>query len=125
MIVRPRPTGFGLLFILRGSTMPMIAPRVLVIVVLPAGVVWLHAVAPQHLRDVTAAPFTSLGLGEELEEPFGLSQNALPLGVMVRGIEIAVETRCGMRYCRLRCCRWGLCSSRCMGMARTGGTSPS
>ena len=62
MIVRPRPTAFGLLFILRGSILPMIAPRVLLIVLLSAGVVWLHAVQPQHLRDITPAPFTLLGL---------------------------------------------------------------
>jgi len=62
MIVRPRPTAFGLLFILRGSILPTVAPRVLVIVALSAGVVALHAVAPRHLQDVTAAPFTLLGL---------------------------------------------------------------
>jgi ion channel-forming bestrophin family protein len=62
MIVRPRPTAFGLLFILRGSILPTVTPRVFVIVALSAGVVWLHAVAPQHLRDVTPAPFTLLGL---------------------------------------------------------------
>jgi putative membrane protein len=62
MIVRPRPTAFSLLFILRGSILPIVAPRILVIVVLSAGVVALHAVAPRHLQDVTAAPFTLLGL---------------------------------------------------------------
>jgi len=62
MIVRPRPTAFGLLFILRGSILPMIAPRLLAVLFVSAGVVWLHRAAPHYLRDVTAAPFTLLGL---------------------------------------------------------------
>jgi putative membrane protein len=62
MIVRPKPTVLGLLFILRGSVIPTIAPRVLVVTLLSAGVVWLHQIAPAQLRDVTAAPFTLLGL---------------------------------------------------------------
>jgi len=62
MIVRPRPTAFGLLFILRGSILPMIAPRLLIVLLVSAGVVWLHRAAPHYLRDVTAAPFTLLGL---------------------------------------------------------------
>jgi putative membrane protein len=62
MIVRRRPTSFGLLFILRGSILPMIAPRLLAVVVVSAGVAWLHHAAPQHLHDVTPAPFTLLGL---------------------------------------------------------------
>jgi len=62
MIVRPRPTAFSLLFILRGSILPMIAPRVLGVMALSAAVTVLHYVAPQYLRDVTPAPFTLLGL---------------------------------------------------------------
>lgn len=62
MIVRPRPTAFSLLFILRGSILPMIAPQLLSVLVLSAGVAWLHHVAPQHLRDVNPAPFTLFGL---------------------------------------------------------------
>ncbi|MHB8886040.1 MAG: bestrophin family protein [Methylovirgula sp.] len=62
MIVRPRPSSFSLLFILRGSILPMIAPRLLSVLVLSAAVVWLHQIAPQYLRDVTPAPFTLLGL---------------------------------------------------------------
>jgi len=62
MIVRPRPTAFGLLFILRGSIVPLIAPRLLVVVVLSAGVAVFNRAAPGLLRDVTPAPFTLLGL---------------------------------------------------------------
>jgi putative membrane protein len=62
MIVRPRPTVFSLLFILRGSILPVIAPQLLSVLVLSAGVAWLHHLAPQHLRDVNPAPFTLFGL---------------------------------------------------------------
>ncbi len=62
MIVRPRPSAFGLLFILRGSIVPMIAPRVLVVLVFSAIVAGLHHAAPQHFRELTPAPFTLLGL---------------------------------------------------------------
>jgi putative membrane protein len=62
MIVRPRPTAFGLWFTLRGSILPMIAPRLLTVLVVSAGVVGLHYAAPRHFRDVSPAPFTLLGL---------------------------------------------------------------
>lgn len=62
MIVRPRPSAFGLLFILRGSIVPTIAPRVLVVLAVSAAVALLHRAAPQHFRDLTPAPFTLLGL---------------------------------------------------------------
>jgi ion channel-forming bestrophin family protein len=62
MIVRPRPTPFGLLFILRGSILPTITPRLMVVLAVSAGVTWLHDVAPDQFRDVSPAPFTLLGL---------------------------------------------------------------
>jgi putative membrane protein len=62
MIVRPRPNSFALLFILRGSILPTIAPRVLLAMGLSAAVVLWHRLAPSHLQDVTPAPFTLLGL---------------------------------------------------------------
>ena len=62
MIVRPRPTAFGLLFILRGSIVPTVAPRMLVVLAVSAGIAWLHHIAPEHFRDLTLAPFTLLGL---------------------------------------------------------------
>ncbi|MDB5392702.1 MAG: bestrophin [Rhodospirillales bacterium] len=62
MIVRPRPTPFGLLFILRGSILPTITPRLMVVLAVSAGVTWLHEVAPEQFRDVSPAPFTLLGL---------------------------------------------------------------
>jgi len=48
MIVRPRPTPFGLLFILRGSILPMIAPQLLAVLLVSGAVVWLHHVAPYY-----------------------------------------------------------------------------
>lgn len=62
MIVRPRPSAFGLLFILRGSVIPAIAPRVLIVTGLSALVVMVHHMAPQYLADVTPAPFTLFGI---------------------------------------------------------------
>ena len=62
MIVRPRPSALQLLFIVRGSIVPTIAPRVLVVLGMSVAIVWLHRVYPQHLGDLTPAPFTLLGL---------------------------------------------------------------
>jgi putative membrane protein len=62
MIVRSRPRAFRLLFILRGSIVPTIAPRVLVVLAVSAIVALWHRAAPDHLREVTPAPFTLLGL---------------------------------------------------------------
>lgn len=62
MIARPRPTAWGLLFILRGSVIPHIAAKVAVIVALSCVVAWLHArqwFAPGHLN---AVPFSLFGL---------------------------------------------------------------
>ncbi len=62
MIVRGRPNAFSLLFILRGSILPMIAPRVLCVLAVSVGVVIWHRLAQASFRDVPAAPFTLLGL---------------------------------------------------------------
>jgi putative membrane protein len=63
MIVRPRPSAFGLLFTLRGSILPTIAPRLLIVLGLAAAVTGAHALSPQHFAAVNPAPFTLLGLG--------------------------------------------------------------
>lgn len=62
MIVRSRPSAFGLLFILRGSIIGAIASRLMTVVAVSAGVVWLHSIDPARFHDVSAAPFTLLGL---------------------------------------------------------------
>jgi putative membrane protein len=61
MIVRPRPSAFGLLFTLRGSIVPAIAPRVLVVVLLSSVLTGLHHQRPA-LPELTPVPFTLLGL---------------------------------------------------------------
>jgi ion channel-forming bestrophin family protein len=63
MIVRPRPGVFGLLFTLRGSIVPLIAPRVLIIAAVSAAVTGLHHLRPGSLPELPATPFTLLGLG--------------------------------------------------------------
>ncbi len=62
MIIRPRPNALGLLFTLRGSIVPVIAPRVLVIFLISGAVEWLHHTHPGWLPELTPAPFTLLGL---------------------------------------------------------------
>lgn len=53
-------------------------------------------VATPVLTAILAYAFFGLdALGEELEEPFGQSQNALPLDAMVRAIEIAAGEALG------------------------------
>lgn len=63
MIVRPRPSALGLLFTLRGSIVPLIAPRVLVITAVSAAITLLHHVRPNTLPELSAVPLTLLGLG--------------------------------------------------------------
>jgi putative membrane protein len=62
LIVRPRPNAFSLLFIMRGSILPMIAPRVLCVLAVSAAVVVWHHFSPTSFSNVSAAPFTLLGL---------------------------------------------------------------
>jgi putative membrane protein len=62
LIVRPRPGALELLVILRGSVVPTIAPRVLAIVAFSAALALLHHLRPGLFRDLSAAPFTLLGL---------------------------------------------------------------
>ena len=62
MIVRARPTAAQLLYIMRGSVVPRILPRILVITVLSGVVVWLHRHFPTYFPGYNAAPFTLLGL---------------------------------------------------------------
>ncbi len=62
MIIRPRSTAFGLWFILRGSIVPDIAPRLVAVLAISIAAIWLHHVAPGYFRDLDPAPFTLLGL---------------------------------------------------------------
>jgi len=63
MIIRPRPSGLVLLYALRGSVLPIIAPRLAVILAISLGVVLLHHYSPQYFTAINPAPFTLLGLG--------------------------------------------------------------
>ncbi|MFY3139701.1 bestrophin family protein [Achromobacter xylosoxidans] len=62
MIVRPRPSALGLFFVLRGSIIPRIFSRILVITLLSCVVVWMYHrqwFSPTHL---SAVPFSLFGL---------------------------------------------------------------
>ncbi|PNM93111.1 bestrophin family protein [Achromobacter xylosoxidans] len=62
MIVRSRPSALGLFFILRGSIIPRIFSRILVITLLSCVVVWMYHrqwFSPTHL---SAVPFSLFGL---------------------------------------------------------------
>ena len=62
MIVRPRPSALALFFVLRGSIIPRILARLIVITLLSCVVVWMYhrqLFSPAHL---TAVPFSLFGL---------------------------------------------------------------
>jgi putative membrane protein len=62
MIVRPRPHPLQLLFIIRGSIIIDIAPKVLTILALACAVVWLSHIYPTILLATGAVPFSIIGL---------------------------------------------------------------
>jgi putative membrane protein len=63
MIIRSRPHGWQLLYILRGSIVPAIAPKVLAILVLSIAVAAVVELAPPiGIERVSVTPFTLLGL---------------------------------------------------------------
>lgn len=63
MIVRPRPAYFALAFVMRGSVLPKVATRLLVILAVSCLAVWLHTLWPKQLGVHNPGPFTLLGLG--------------------------------------------------------------
>ncbi len=63
MIVRPRLNLFTLLFALRGSILPVIAPRLAVIFLISCAALGLHQIWALHIGVAGIAPFTLLGLG--------------------------------------------------------------
>lgn len=63
MIVRPRPAYFALAFVMRGSVLPKIALRLVVILAVSCLAVWLHQLWPKQLGVHNPGPFTLLGLG--------------------------------------------------------------
>jgi putative membrane protein len=62
VIVRERPSGWRLFFVVRGSIVPKIAPKILATMALAAIVAWSHGVFFAHDLTFTATPFTIIGL---------------------------------------------------------------
>ncbi len=62
MIVRPKPRFPGLMYILRGSILTVVAPQVLAVAALSVAVVGLQRHYPKSFDSFTPAPFTLLGL---------------------------------------------------------------
>jgi len=63
MIIRPRPHGWQLLFILRGSIVPAVAPKVAAIALLSIAVAaFAELWHPPGIERVSVAPFSLLGL---------------------------------------------------------------
>ena len=62
MIVRPRPRFLELLFILRGSIVPQIAPKVIAIVAVSLAAVWADSWFPSVFARSITAPFSLIGI---------------------------------------------------------------
>jgi putative membrane protein len=61
LIIRPRPRAWQLLFILRGSIVPQVAPRVLSIGLLSVAVAALAHAHPATFAGISMTPFTLVG----------------------------------------------------------------
>ncbi|MHB0774783.1 bestrophin family protein [Halomonas sp. WWR20] len=66
MVVRENPGFLKLFFVMRGSTLPMVLPQVLVIMVIGMLVAELHSDFPRLFPSYTTAPFTLLGISLSL-----------------------------------------------------------
>lgn len=62
MIVRQSPTLPDILFHLRGSVVPRVAKRLIFMLAISAGAVWLVPLHPGPFRELGAIPFTLLGI---------------------------------------------------------------
>jgi len=63
MIIRPRPHGWQLLYILRGSIVPAVAPKVVAILLLAIAVAAVAELGDvPGIERVSSAPFALLGL---------------------------------------------------------------
>ncbi len=63
MILRPRPAAIDLLFALRGSILPVVAPKLVLVALVSGLALWLHQLWPGRVGIENATPFTLLGLG--------------------------------------------------------------
>ncbi len=62
MIVRDRPSGWLLFFVVRGSILPKVGPQILAVMFIAAVVSYFHGVVFHHNLTFTAVPFTIVGL---------------------------------------------------------------
>lgn len=74
MIIRPKPTLLNLFFILRGSIIQTIAPKILLIAVVGEIVATINHFYPGIFKSISIAPFAILGLS--LSIFFGYRNNA-------------------------------------------------
>jgi putative membrane protein len=62
LIVRDKPSAWQLLFIMRGSIVPAIAPRLAFVTVLSILIVVLQDVGLLHLHEIATVPFSLIGI---------------------------------------------------------------
>jgi putative membrane protein len=62
MIVRERPHGLALFFVLRGSVLPSILPVLMVNILFATAITWLHGELLHQKIQVTTVPFSLIGL---------------------------------------------------------------
>jgi putative membrane protein len=62
MILRSRPTIWTLFFIVRGSILPRVLPRLIVVFVISMIIVWAHETYPARIGAIDGAPFALIGI---------------------------------------------------------------
>lgn len=62
MIVRPRPSIWKLFFLVRGSILPRVLPRLCLIFVVSMAIVWGHQLWPDWIGSIDGAPFALVGI---------------------------------------------------------------
>ena len=62
MIVRDKPNAWQLLFVMKGSIIPTIAPKLAVVTLLSIVVVALQEAGLMHLHEIVALPFSLIGI---------------------------------------------------------------
>ena len=77
---------------------------------LPFGLVDTTGFMTPFVVAIVAYTFFGLdALGDEIEEPFGLESNDLPLDTLCRAIEINLRESLGETDLPPHCCRWTTC----------------
>ncbi|TMN18752.1 bestrophin family protein [Pseudoxanthomonas sp. X-1] len=66
MILRPRPTTWQLLYLTRGSILPLVAPRLLFVGAVACLASWFAQRHPPAFAQITVAPFTLIGIALSL-----------------------------------------------------------